>query len=112
MSNVGFRIYTKINRPSRELVEGFKGLPTPNIADSMNRFYCVDAEIKPLNDTPLLGTAFTVKVATSDNLMFHKALDMAQPGDVLVIDVQGDKINAVTGEIMVRYAMKKQLAGS
>jgi len=111
MSNVGFRINTKINRPSRELVEGFKGLPTSNIADSMNRFYCVDAEIKPLNDTPLLGTAFTVRVATSDNLMFHKALDMAQPGDVMVIDAQGDKINAVTGEIMVRYAMKKKLAG-
>jgi len=37
MSNVGFRIYTKINRPSRELVEKFKGLPVANIADEMNR---------------------------------------------------------------------------
>ena len=61
MSNAGFRIYTKIRRPARELVEEFRGLPVANIADEMNRLFCVDARIKPLNHTPLLGTAFTVK---------------------------------------------------
>ena len=111
MSNVGFRIYTKINRPSRELVEKFAGLPVANIADEMNRFGCMDARIKPLNGTPLLGTAFTVKARIGDNLMFHKALDMAQPGDVIVVDGRGDLANALTGEIMIRQALKKGLAG-
>ncbi len=111
MSNVGFRIYTKIERASKELVEGFKGLPTPNIADNMNRFSCVHAEIKPFNEIQLLGTAFTVKSSTADNLLFHKALDIAQPGDVIVVDVQGDVVNSVTGEIMMRYAMSKGIAG-
>ena len=111
MSNVGFRIYTKINRPSKELVESFRGLPVANIADEMNRFFCVAARIKPLNSTPLLGTAFTVKARTADNLLFHKALCMVQPGDVLIIDVQGDVVNSVTGEIMMREARKKGVAG-
>ena len=111
MSNVGFRIYSKINRPTRELVEQFSGLPVANIADEMNRFSCVDARIKPLNNTPLLGTAFTVKARIGDNLLIHKAIDMAVPGDVIVVDVQGDIVNSVTGEIMMRYAMKKGLAG-
>lgn len=111
MSNAGFRIFTKIHRPSKELVEQFRGLPVANIADEMNRFSCVDARIKPLNSTPLLGTAFTVKARVGDNLMFHKALDMAQHGDIIVVDVQGDLVNSVTGEIMMRQVLKRGLAG-
>lgn len=111
MSNAGFRIYTKVNRPSKEIIEAFKGLPVANIADEMNRFFCVDARIKPLNKAPLLGPAFTVKARTADNLLFHKALDLAQPGDIIVVDVQGDIVNSVTGEIMMREAMKRGVAG-
>ena len=111
MSNVGFRIYTKIHRPDKELVEQFRGLPVANIADEMNRFSCVDARIKPLNSTPLLGTAFTVKAKVGDNLLFHKAIDMAQPGDVIVVDVQGDLTNSLTGEIMMRQVAKRGIAG-
>lgn len=108
---VGFRIFTKIHRPSKELVEQFRGLPVANIADEMYRFSCLDARIKPLNGTPLLGSAFTVKSRTADNLLFHKALGMAIPGDVIVVDVQGDMVNAVTGEIMMTEAKKRGLAG-
>jgi len=111
MENAGFRIYTKVNRPDQELIEGFRGLPVANIADEMNRFFCVDARIKPINKTPLLGPAFTVKARTADNLLFHKAIDLAQPGDIIVVDVQGDIVNSVTGEIMMREAVKKGVAG-
>jgi RraA family protein len=111
MSNAGFRIFKKVNRPSKELIEQFRGLPVANIADEMNRFYCVDARIKRVNNAPLLGPAFTVKARIGDNMMFHKALDLAQPGDVIVVDVQGDLVNSITGEIMMRQALKKGLAG-
>lgn len=111
MVNEGMRIYKNIKRPNKELVEGFKGLPTPNIADNMNGFFCVNSEIKGFNDCKLLGTAFTVKSRTADILFFHKALDMAQPGDVIVVDVQGNKTWALCGEIMARYAKKRGIAG-
>ncbi|MDU4960350.1 MAG: RraA family protein [Sporomusaceae bacterium] len=111
MSNAGFRIFKKVNRPSKDLIEQFRGLPVANIADEMNRFSCVDARIKPVNKAQLLGPAFTVKARIGDNMMFHKALDLALPGDVIVVDVQGDLVNSVTGEIMMRQALKKGLAG-
>lgn len=111
MSNIGCRIYTKINRPDQELMDSFKGLPVANIADEMNRLGCVDARIKPLNHTPLCGPAFTVKAPTADNLLFHKALELAQPGDIIVVDVQGDLVNSLTGEIMMREALKKGIGG-
>lgn len=111
MPNVGFRIIADFARPERALIEGFRGLPVANIADCMNRMSCVDGSIRPFNKTPLLGCAFTVKATGGDNLLFHKALDMAAPGDVLVIAGGGTMLRSYCGEIMVRYAISKGLAG-
>ena len=111
MSNVGFRIYTKINRPDQRLIENFRGLPVAVIADEMNRLGCMNARIKPLNRTPLLGVAFTVKARAGDNLMLHRALDMALPGDVIVVDGQGELSNAIAGENMMMWARRRKLAG-
>jgi RraA family protein len=113
MPNVGFRVYTKIGRPDKELVEQFKGLPVSNIGDEMNRICCVDARIKSVNTRPLplLGTAFTVKARIGDNLMLHAAIDMAQPGDVVVVDGQGDLVNSLIGENMMLWAERRGLAG-
>lgn len=111
MSNVGFRIFPVVSRPDIALVRSFADLPVANIADEMNRLYCMDARIKSINHQPLLGTAFTIKTRTGDNLMLHKALDMAQPGEIIVVDAQGDLSHAITGEIMMRQAIKKGISG-
>ena len=111
MGNIGFRIYTTINRPPKELIERFAGIPAANLADNMNRTACVGAAIKPFNDVPLLGPAFTVKAPQGDNLMFHKAIDMALPGDIIVVDGEGDESHSLCGEIMFTYAKKRGLAG-
>jgi len=107
----GFRIFTKINRPDSQLVEAFRGLPVANIADEMSRFGCLSAQLKPLNAIPLLGVALTVKAWTADNLILHKAIDLAAPGDIIVVDAQGDVGTALIGEIMLRLAIKRQLGG-
>jgi RraA family protein len=111
MTNVGFREYINIKRPERAMIEQFRGLPVPNIDDNMNRLYAVSPEIVPFNKSPLLGCAFTVKVPAGDNLMFHRALDLAEPGDILVIDGAGGTDRALCGEIMVKYAISRGLGG-
>jgi regulator of RNase E activity RraA len=111
MSNIGFRVFNKIPRPDRELVSSFEGLPVANIADEMGRMFCLDALIRPMNKAPLLGTAFTVRARPGCNLMVHRALDMAQPGDVIVIEDQGDLTNAISGENMMLWAARRGLAG-
>jgi RraA family protein len=59
----------------------------------------------------MVGTAFTVKTRPGDNLMVHKALDMAEPGDVIVVDAGGALENAIVGELMAGWAQKRGLAG-
>ncbi|MDF2875051.1 MAG: Dimethylmenaquinone methyltransferase [Sporomusa sp.] len=108
---IGFRIYNNIQRPPQELVEKFRGLPSSNIADNMGRLYCIGRQIKPLNKVPLLGVAFTVKAPQGDNLMFHRALELAQPRDIIVVDGEGDLEHSLAGEMMIRTAMKRGLGG-
>lgn len=111
MSNIGFRIFPP-RRTSKELVELFRDLPTPNISDNMNRLNGVSAQIRPVHGSAqLLGSAFTVKTRPGDNLIVHKALDMLEPGDVLVIDAGGETTNATLGEIMMHVAMKNGATG-
>ena len=67
----GCRIRRNITRPDRALVEAFRGSPVANIDDCVNRLGSVDAKLEPMNKSPLLGVAFTVKCPAGDNLMFH-----------------------------------------
>ncbi len=111
MSSIGNRVFHEIKRPDPRLVELFRGIPSSNIGDEMNRLYCMHDYIQPMNDVSLLGTAFTVKTAIGDNLYIHEALDLAQPGDVLVIDGGSGNNRSLAGEIMLTMAYRKGLAG-
>lgn len=111
MSNVGFRIKSTISRPDKALVKAFTSIPAANIGDNMNRMSCMNARIVPMNSSPLLGSAFTVKVRAGDNLLFHKAIDMAQPGDVIVVDAQGEQSYAISGEIMISWLRRRGVSG-
>jgi RraA family protein len=114
MTNVGFRIAKNFERPSSELIQNFKNLPVANIADCMNRVFCVDSRIKMVNKKKglhMIGSALTVKTRTVDNLLVHKAIDMARQGDIIVIAAEGDIHSAILGEIMVLMAETKGIAG-
>lgn len=85
---------------------------TPHISDSMDRLYAGGAKLRPMHrGGKLAGPAFTVRVAPGDNLLVHKALDMAQPGDAIVVDAGGQVANAIVGELMVAHAKQRGIAG-
>ncbi|WP_099157003.1 RraA family protein [Virgibacillus ndiopensis] len=113
MAENGFRINCSIKRIDQSIIEGFKALPTANIGDVMGRFGAMDYAIKSVNKPGIhvVGSAFTVQTHPSDNLMVHKAMDLAQPGDIIVIDACGDMGNAILGEIMCHYAKFRGISG-
>jgi len=43
--------------------------------------------------------------------MLHKAIDMAEPGDVIVVDAGGDLNNALMGELMLAHAVNRGVSG-
>ncbi|BEP52042.1 MULTISPECIES: hypothetical protein [unclassified Variovorax] len=61
--------------------------------------------------TRLVGCALTVRTKSGDHLMVQKAIDLARPGDVIVVDGGGFTEQALVGEIMVTLATKRGIAG-
>lgn len=109
----GFRIRTEIERPDPEVVAGFGAFDTPAISDQMNRLYTMASHIHALTGDalPILGPACTVKVYPGDNLMVHKALDIVQPGDVVVVDTSSSTMTAVLGDLISTKARHRGAAG-
>lgn len=109
---IGFRILPISQRVAPEVVAAFQALPVANVSDSMSRMTAGGARLRPYYSGPTMaGPAFTVKTRPGDNLMVHKALDLAAPGDVVVVDAGGDLTNAMIGELMQSHARTRGLAG-
>jgi RraA family protein len=110
--SIGFRVLEQARKVSVEWVERYRTVPVANISDSMNRMTAGGASLRAMHrQGVLVGPALTVKARPGDNLMLHYAIDIAQPGDVIVVDAGGDLSNALIGEMMVAYAVKKGVAG-
>jgi len=109
----GFRIRYEIERPDPEAVSGLGRYETPAISDLMNRLYAMVPAIQNMTDPDrrLVGPACTVKVYPGDNLMVHKSLDVAQPGDVIVIDTSASSLTAVLGDLVCTKARHRGIGG-
>ena len=110
--SVGFRILNRETVAPQELVKAFASLPVANVSDSMARMTAGGAKLRPMHASGgMAGVALTVRARPGDNLMLHKAINMAQPGDVIVVDAGGDTTNALMGELMLAYAIRRGVAG-
>jgi RraA family protein len=109
---IGFRILERGRKVDAGVVARFREIPVANVSDSMYRMSAGGARLRPMHKGGrMAGPAFTVKTRPGDNLMVHKALDLADPGDVIVVDAGGDLTNALIGEIMSAYAHARGIAG-
>ena len=109
----GFRLRYEVERPEPQVVAGFGAFETPEISDLMNRLYTMSTAVKNMTHETLriLGPACTVKVYPGDNLMVHKSLDIARPGDVIVVDAGGSPMTAVLGDLVSTKARHRGIAG-
>lgn len=109
MNSLGFRILPQ-PEPSvpSDVLAGFADIGSAQISDCMGRLYGahgLDALHK--DAARVVGRAVTVKARPGDNLMIHKAISLAQPGDVIVVDGAGQTANALVGELMMMDAQSR-----
>lgn len=109
---IGFRVRNRPRAIGHDWVSKFEALPVANVSDSMHRMSAGGAQLRPMHrQGKLAGPALTVKAPPGDNLMLHKAIDMAVPGDVIVMDAGGEVSHAVMGEMMLAHARARGIAG-
>ncbi|HMM40540.1 MAG TPA: RraA family protein [Thermomicrobiales bacterium] len=91
-----------------ELLDRLRGIPPATIGHILD-FGFMDIGLRPIGKRKftICGPAFTVKAMAIDSTVVHKAIDMAQPGDILVIDRNGDNKHACWGEMTSLGALMK-----
>jgi 4-hydroxy-4-methyl-2-oxoglutarate aldolase len=99
-------------RVTNELVQRARQYQSAILCDVGGRRGTLNSRIQALHPSmKVAGPAFTVEVRPGDNLMFHVALAVAKPGDVIVVDGKGDDTCALFGELMVTQADAAGLGG-
>ncbi|HET6449089.1 MAG TPA: RraA family protein [Conexibacter sp.] len=92
-------------RLSSAAIEPFRERSTAFVVDTMNGRGGLDHTIKPLDPgSRFAGSAITARDGARDNLAALAAIDMIEPGDVLVISAQGFKNAAALGDNMALLA--------
>lgn len=101
-----------IRRPRKPIaaamIEPFATRSTSFVVDAMQGRGALDHRIKPIDPKRrFTGTALTARAGARDNLAAIAALDLIQPGDVLVIAAQSFTETAVLGDNMARIAKQR-----
>jgi 4-hydroxy-4-methyl-2-oxoglutarate aldolase len=95
---------------ANELVAHFRGVDTTAICDADKTTRVMDSAIRCRSAAVrILGPAFTVR-CENDFLAVLRAVELASPGDVIVVDGGAAQI-ALAGELFARGALVRGLGG-
>lgn len=100
---------------TRELLDRARRLGAATLHEAFGRQGDLPAAIRAVGRSRVAGPALTVSTLSGNNLLIHRALAVARPGDVLVVALTdpGDEGHAFGywGDILTTAAMEKGLAG-
>lgn len=96
----------------QDLLARLARLPVANVGDAMERISAVDSAVRPMwRGARVVARAYTVLTRSGDNQGIHEAIDLAAPGEVLVVNGFADTSRALVGELLAGRAKANQLAG-
>lgn len=106
------KVIEDIERPTEEIIQGFARHDVCKVGDAMKGHGLMHYEIKPIEPgMRVAGPAVTVLTNPGDALYVKKAIEIVQPGDVVVIDAGGFKNVSCTGERLSDYMQRMGAKG-
>lgn len=99
LGGVGYRVADTWERPASDVLEALAGIEVPNLADAQRGLGVLDAGMRALVPPTkrVVGPALTVSITPGNGHMIRRAIQMAQAGDVLVVNGGGNVDRAVVG---------------
>ena len=108
---MAFRIGKRPERPAnfQETLANFSKASTGSLGHLTDFGYAVGLEALT-RPQKAVGPAFTVRIPTLDGTAVHYALNLIEPGEVLVIDTSGERSRACWGGVVAHAAMRAGVA--
>jgi 4-hydroxy-4-methyl-2-oxoglutarate aldolase len=104
-------VVRRIRRAAPEVIEGLQeaGVATVHEAGATGLLPSV---IRPIQQgTRIAGSAVTVSCAPGDNIMIHAAVEVLEPGDVLVVTTPSQSDHGMFGELLAVSVTSKGCRG-
>jgi regulator of RNase E activity RraA len=96
---LGLRVYRRIRRPDAAAMRRLENAGAGDLCDAMRGMGAMDPGIAAVYQPMgrIFGPAITVDLAPGDGMMLRAAIEVAQPGDVIVANVHGVTARAILG---------------
>jgi len=107
-AKIATELYRRVTE--QDIIEVLKKVSSPNLSDALHRGGVLHGIVPISPELRMCGPVLTVRTAPGDWAKPVEAIDMAKPGDVIVIDAGGVG-PAVWGELATYSCLNKQVAG-
>lgn len=105
-------VIRNFERPSQADIEAIGKFSPATIHEAQGKLGAIDARIKPIQPgLQLCGPAITAKCHIGDNLMIFEAINLARPGDVLVVSAGDNPDQGGFGDVLAAACIGKGIAG-
>ena len=94
-------IVRRINRAEGAVVRTLGELGVATVHEAQGRSGLMRPYLRPIYPTArMAGSAVTISCHPGDNLMIHAAIELCQPGDVLVVTTSSESTDGMFGELL------------
>jgi 4-hydroxy-4-methyl-2-oxoglutarate aldolase len=105
-------VVRKIERAQAGVVDALATMGTATVHEAMGRRGFAGPELRPIQQgVSIGGCAVTVSCHAGDNLMIHAAVEVCEPGDVLVVTTTAPSSHGMFGELLATSLMARGVRG-
>lgn len=112
MSANNAHVIRSFTRPSADDVAAIAKFSPATIHEAQGKRGALDYRIKPIKEgLTVCGPAITAQCHIGDNLMIFEAINLAQPGDVLVVSAGNNPNQGGFGDVLAAACVGKGIRG-
>lgn len=105
-------VVRSIDRAAPEVIDALAPIGTASVHEAIGRRGYVGPELTPIQQgVRIAGSAVTVLSHPGDNVMIHAAVEVCEPGDVLVVAYTAPSTHGGFGDLLATSLMARGVRG-